>query len=484
MKTLQKNDYVGNFKILNKIGEGGMAHIYKALQPALKRPVVLKKLKDPNREIVSRFKKEALVSASFHHENLVAIYDFLYSNRSYYLVMEFVEGEDLRTIIDHQAPLPPYIAALIILGIARGLEYTHARNIVHRDIKPSNILISYLGEVKLIDFGIAKDDVSTRLTMTGMIVGTPSYMAPEQANGETITDQSDLFSLGILLYETLTGLKPFYAENNTEVLTKIIRAKYTPAERINPNIPYALRKIIRKALRKAPKKRYQNATEFVHDLEKFIPWQIRSRKKEEISRFLRKLDKTSPTTDESLKMAVYSATPAWSWRLARSVLALLFLSLLIFQGLRFKEQQLGFARLSSFRPALQLFVDEKACPVENANLLIGPLLKGRHKFTLQDTESGQTQITVLPVRPADTLQIALPEALGPRTSRLHFNSSPPNAALFVDGHPLGRTPLAQLELIPGAHRIRIEKEGFLPLEDRIFIRASGAYRVHYILSAK
>ncbi|HHE55508.1 MAG TPA: serine/threonine protein kinase, partial [Caldithrix abyssi] len=185
-----KTEYIGTYKLVEKIGEGGMAYIYKALQPSLKRSVVIKKLKDPNKEIIRRFKKEALLSASFHHENLVSIYDFIYSNRSYYLVMEHVDGENLQTVIEHLSPIPANIAMLIALDIARGLEYTHTRNIIHRDIKPSNILISYDGNVKIIDFGIARDDLSTRLTLTGMIVGTPAYMSPEQANGDSLTPKS------------------------------------------------------------------------------------------------------------------------------------------------------------------------------------------------------------------------------------------------------------------------------------------------------
>ncbi len=484
MKTLSQNDYIGNYKILNKIGEGGMALIYKALQPALKRSVVLKNLKDPNREIIRRFKKEALLSASFHHENLVAIYDFIYSNNSYYLVMEYVDGEDLRTIIDHMAPLQPHVAALIILGIARGLEYTHTRTIVHRDIKPSNILISYSGGVKLIDFGIAKDDVSTRLTMTGMIVGTPTYMSPEQANGETPSAQSDLFSLGIILYEALTGLKPFYGENNTEVLTKIIRNKYIPPEHINPNIPHALRRIIKKALRKDQKKRYQNATEFIHDLEVYIPWQLRSKKKDVLSHFLRKLDKTTPSSEESLKMAVYSAIPAWSWRLARGVLFLLFIFLLSFQALKFKDTRLGYVMLKQMRPSISLNVDNKdALKISDQQKLIGPLLAGQHKFTMQDAENGQTQIIYLNVSAADTAEISLQPLRSSKTAQLVFSSRPEGAAISIDGHPIGKTPQSEIELIPGNHRIHIKKDGFLPVEDYIDTKASITYRVQYVLTA-
>ena len=484
MKTLKQNDYVGNYKILNKIGEGGMALIYKALQPALKRSVVLKNLKDPNREIISRFKKEALLSASFHHENLVAIYDFIYSNHSYYLVMEYVDGEDLRTIIDHMAPLPPHIAALIILGIARGLEYTHTRTIVHRDIKPSNILVSFTGGVKLIDFGIAKDDVSTRLTMTGMIVGTPTYMSPEQANGETPSDQSDLFSLGIILYEALTGLKPFYGENNTEVLTKIIRNKFIPPEHINPNIPHALRKIVKKALRKEQSKRYQNATEFIHDLEVFIPWQLRSKKKDVLSQFLRKLDKTTPSSEESLKMAVYSAIPAWSWRLARGVLVILFLFLLGFQTVKFTESRLGYVLLKQMRPSVSFSLDNKEPEETNGRLkLIGPLLAGTHRFTLNDKKNGQTQIYFLNVSASDTAEISLQPARSLKTAQLAFSSQPEDAAILIDGHPIGRTPHSEVELIPGKHRIQIEKRGFQPVDDYIDTNASTAYQVKYILTA-
>ena len=197
MSQILDNDKVGSFKILQKIGEGGMAVIYKATQPSLKRDVVIKKLKDPNREIIERFKKEALVSASLSQENVLSIYDFIYYGRSYYLVMEYVDGKDLRTIIDYAAPLKPPIAALIIREVAKGLEYTHTKNIIHRDIKPSNIIIAYTGDVKLIDFGVAKDETLSKLTVTGMIVGTPSYMSPEQANGDRLGKESDIYSLGV-----------------------------------------------------------------------------------------------------------------------------------------------------------------------------------------------------------------------------------------------------------------------------------------------
>ncbi|MEJ2055718.1 MAG: serine/threonine-protein kinase, partial [Calditrichaceae bacterium] len=407
MSAKTATNQIGNYKVLGKLGEGGMALIYKALQPALQRTVVLKKLKDPNREIINRFKQEALLSASFNHENLAAIYDFLYIGKSYYLVMEFIDGEDLRTIIDSMSPISPSAAALIILGIARGLEYTHARNIIHRDIKPSNILVSYDGGVKLIDFGVAKNDVSTRLTLTGMIVGTPAYMAPEQANGDALTAQSDIFPLGILLYEVLTGVKPFYGDNNTEILAKIVQNRYTPPEQINPEIPRALRRIIKKSLHKERSRRYQTVSEMVHDLESFLPWQVRSRKKEVLSRFMQKTKKaTANSTHESIRIQQLVGLKTWPWRTLRyaTLAAALFLSTLLF--IQFKDYHIGYARLILPSKGYAVSVDNKKSFVAESRIVnIGPILKGMHRFETKAPLIGSISISRMAVTGGDTLEI-------------------------------------------------------------------------------
>jgi serine/threonine-protein kinase len=257
---------VGSFKVIEKIGEGGMAIIYKASQPSLNRTVVIKKLKDPNNEIIERFKKEALVSASLSQENVLSIYDFIYHGRSYFLIMEYVDGYDLHDILDYMSPLSPIISALLIREIAKGLEYTHNKNVIHRDIKPSNILISKDGDVKLIDFGVAKDEAPSKLTITGMIIGTPSYMSPEQANGEKINHQSDIYSLGVLFYEILTGFKPYSGDTNTEIFAKISKGKFASPMKYRSDIPLKLTKVIKKCLHKNRDKRYKNATELIRDI--------------------------------------------------------------------------------------------------------------------------------------------------------------------------------------------------------------------------
>lgn len=486
MPGVKANSSIGSYKILKKIGEGGMAVIYKALQPALKRMVVIKKLKDPNREIVARFKKEALLSASFNQENLVAIYDFLYSGRSYYLIMEYVDGEDLRTIIDYMTPIPPKIAALIVMEIARGLEITHSRNIIHRDIKPSNILISYDGNVKLIDFGVAKDENSTRLTMTGMIVGTPAYMSPEQANGEPLTAQSDLYSLGILLYEMLTGVKPFSGENNTEILTKIIRNKFVRPERINPDIPFGLRRIVKKALRREQNKRYRNASEFIHDLEKFIPWQLRSRKKETIERLISQLNKIeSASTDDSLKTAVYSGFQSWGWRLFKYALSGAVIYIMLFLYLQFKQHQIGFLKINLPDKNYIVQIDDKRPrQADSAVQIIGPLLKGFHKIKVRDLTNSGTFIGKAPVSPSDTTEVDVQISSSDALPCISVTTIPNDASVLIDGLPLGISPIYNLHLQPGKHKLEIRLNGYHSIHDHTELHSAKNYTLHYILTQK
>ena len=487
MPATNSGERIGNFDIREKIGEGGMALIYKALQPSLKRTVVLKKLKDPNREIIRRFKNEALLSASFNQENLTAIYDFLYINKSYYLVMEYIDGKDLRLIIDAMAPLPPSVAGLIILGIARGLEYTHARNILHRDIKPSNILVSYEGEVKLIDFGVAKDEVSTRLTLTGMIVGTPAYMAPEQASGDALNIQSDLFPLGILLYEMMTGVKPFYGENNTEILAKISQNKYVPPERINPEIPKLMRKIIKKALRSDREKRYQNAGELIHDLERLLPWQIRSRKKEVLSRFMNRFDHiTLTTTSEQLRIKQLMGLKTWPWRLVKVFMLSGFLFMTGFMYNRFTKNQIGYAQLTlPTRSEYSVQIDEDSPEVHNSSKFrVGPLLKGPHKLTIRDIQRGGISVAMLNIKPGEFVQLNPKIEPNQNLAKINISTEPADAVIKLDQLQINTAAFDSLLFKPGLHDIVVSRENYETVTDRIELEAGQSYTFTYRLNKK
>ncbi len=480
-----KAEYIGTYKIIDKIGEGGMAFIYKAVQPSLKRTVVIKKLKDPNREIINRFKKEALLSASFHHENLVAIYDFIYTNRNYYLVMEHVDGEDLQTIIEHLAPIPPQIAMLIAMGIARGLEYTHTRNIIHRDIKPSNILISYDGNVKIIDFGIARDDLSTRLTLTGMIVGTPAYMSPEQANGDVLTNKSDLFSLGVLLYEMVTGIKPFEGTNQSEVLSKIIRGKYINPQRINPNIPYRLKRIIKKCLQHNPAHRYQSATELINDLERALHWRIRNRRKKIVSRFLNRLNKNEPITTQTLihEFLRYSSTRPW--RIAQLFIIVLVLSSFYLLPTYLKGLHLGNLEIETAGGQYQLIVDKKEVYFESGkNFQLKNLLRGTHQLSLQNLKTGQNIDIYFPITPSKNMHLKVPIFKEKELAQLHIFSKPAHAQFFLNDSLIGTTPLKIDSLVRGTYQIGLKYDGFQSIKKTIEINSGQKRSILFVLSKK
>lgn len=483
MAPLEK---VADYKILNKIGEGGMAEIYKALQPALKRNVVIKKLKDPNREIVARFKKEALLSASFAQENIVAIYDFIYDSRSYHLIMEYVEGEDLRTIIDHMFPLPVGVAVLIALEIARALEYTHNQNIIHRDIKPSNIIVSYEGNVKLIDFGVAKDDTNTRLTMTGLIVGTPAYMSPEQAHGDALSPRSDLYALGVLLYEMLTGLKPFHGSNNTEILAKVTRGKFTPAKRINPEITFKVGKVIKKLLRKDKNRRYRNAAALIHDLEKCVSWQVRSKKKEIIAGALESLDKTNyTTTEDTIKAAMLNKSSSFGWRATNYSITASFLICSFFLFKQFSKKELGYIQLENPAANMQLKIDDYSKKMMPGKVKIfGPYLAGTHYIEVNDPIGNSSFISHAAVMADDTTKVHIELPQNPAFSGIKIYTQPDNANITFDGSLISNNPKSYLGIAPGWHSIKVNKKGFKTLNDRRFFRAAESYILEYRLINK
>jgi serine/threonine protein kinase len=483
MSQILDNDKVGSFKILKKIGEGGMAIIYKATQPALKRDVVIKKLKDPNREIIERFKKEAFVSASLSQENVLSIYDFIYYGRSYYLVMEYVDGQDLRTIIDFVAPLKPHVAALIIREVAKGLEYTHSKNIIHRDIKPSNIIISYNGEVKLIDFGVAKDEALSKLTVTGMIVGTPSYMSPEQANGDRLGKESDLYSLGVLLYEMVTGLKPFSGDTNTEVLMKIAKGKFPSAKKYNRDIPWRLNRIIKKAMKKDRAKRYRNASELIRDLNKYIPWHEHTHKKEVLSQYLKKFDakSTRKTSTRFQPVGLQSDISPKFW-LSIATVIILFI---------FGASQLSrFLSLERFAE-IEISTNVAQCDVYLDNRMIGKidekfftfknLLPGDHQLAITGPKENGIYQANVSLSPGSKTSIA---AYVPRRTSsvvLNVKSTPSGADFYINDRLMGKTPLERLAVGNGIHEIKLSKDGHKTYLQKSDFATNQSYHLHVTL---
>ena len=270
-----KGRLLGNrYEIIEKIGSGGMATVYKAKCHVLNRYVAIKILRDEfttDEEFIKRFEVEAQSAASITHPNIVSVYDVGVDGNLYYIVMELIKGKTLKEIIvEEKGPLPWKWSVNIAIQIASALEVAHRNHIIHRDIKPHNIIITEDGVAKVTDFGIAKAVSNSTITAFGTTIGSVHYFSPEHARGGFTDEKSDLYSLGVVMYEMLTGKVPFDADTPVSVALKHMQEEPIPAKNINPNIPSAVNDVIMKALKKDSTLRYQNATEMLIDLKRAL----------------------------------------------------------------------------------------------------------------------------------------------------------------------------------------------------------------------
>jgi eukaryotic-like serine/threonine-protein kinase len=285
-------DRIGNCRILGEIGSGGMAVVYKAVQEPLGRVVAIKALKPSiavDSGFAKRFEREAHFMASLQHENILHVHDFLKDRGTMYIVMEYVQGIDLYDLLEITPRLPIDVATIITLQVARALDYAHFRGIIHRDIKPANVMLSHQGEVKLMDFGIARDDKLSDLTETGTGLGTPSYMSPEQILGDKLDFRSDIFSVGIILYQMVTGRKPFVEDDARTVMQKIRLDRYTSARKINAGVPRPLERIMSRCMEKMPANRYPTTQALIDDLSDFLASRVPINHNARLVMYLREL---------------------------------------------------------------------------------------------------------------------------------------------------------------------------------------------------
>lgn len=266
---------LGNrYEIIQKIGNGGMATVYKAMDMVLKRHVAVKILRDEfttDEEFIRRFEAEAQSAARLTHANIVSIYDVGVDGNLYYIVMELIQGKTLKEIIiEERGPLPWKWSINVAIQIASALEMAHRNNIIHRDIKPHNIIITEDGVAKVTDFGIAKAVSNSTITAFGTTIGSVHYFSPEHARGGYTDAKSDLYSLGVVMYEMVTGRVPFDADTPVSVALKHMQEEPEEPIEINPKLPVAINKIIMRAMQKETTLRYQTATEMLDDLRKAL----------------------------------------------------------------------------------------------------------------------------------------------------------------------------------------------------------------------
>src|SRR3979490_1040030 len=263
---------LGRYEIVAELGKGAMGVVYRANDPMLNRILAVKTMNTEEAghegmaEYEARFYTEAKAAGSLNHPNIIIIYDIGKSGHLVYMAMEYIEGRELRELLAQGQSLPVAQAVDIAAQVGEGLAYAHQHQVVHRDIKPANIMITPEGRAKIADFGIARMRSSETRTQTGVIMGSPKYISPEQVVGKRADHRSDIFSLEVILYECVTGSTPFNGEGLSALMYQITNHDPAPPSSTNPQVPVMLDYIIAKVLAKAPEARYQSAADFANDL--------------------------------------------------------------------------------------------------------------------------------------------------------------------------------------------------------------------------
>ncbi|MCB9557294.1 MAG: serine/threonine protein kinase [Deltaproteobacteria bacterium] len=424
---------VRNYRISEEIGSGGMAVVFRGTQESLNRTVAIKALKTSVAEdenLVARFEREALSVASFQHENIISLYDFFRERGALFMIMEYVEGIDLYDLLERSPIIPTDVAAIVALQVARALDYAHFRGVVHRDVKPANVMLSKLGEVKLMDFGIARVEQSD-LTQHGIGLGTPAYMSPEQIIGDHLDHRTDLWSLGVVLYQMVAGRKPFYEEDDRTVMQRIRTEEPPQPRKVNPAIDKDIERIILKCMKKKPGDRFGSAQELVISLEQYLATRVAHNYRARLVLFLREHEIVS--SDESiatLHPALIGAGRQASIRVARRRPRFLS-TILLFLALAF-----GLA----------------------GGIVVAPLLRS----SASAFSSSRTPKTVV-VKPA------------PAPGQLNVLVRP-WAHVEINGVQRETTPHPPIPLAPGRYRVRLTNPyGFTPVEEVVEIQ-SGKQR--------
>src|SRR5271165_134619 len=264
----------GRYELSHLVARGGMAEVYRAHDRLLDRPVALKVLfpeLSVDRAFVERFRREAQAAANLSHPNIVPVFDWGEDGGTYFIVMEFIDGRPLSAVLKSSGPLAPTRAADIGAHVALALDYAHRHLVIHRDVKPGNVLITDEGQVKVTDFGIARAvNTDESLTQTGAVMGTATYFSPEQAEGLGVDSRSDIYSLGVVLFEMVAGRPPFLGDTPVAVASKHVRDVAPTPREINPAVPLPLETVIMKAMAKAPEQRYPTAEDLRADLLRFV----------------------------------------------------------------------------------------------------------------------------------------------------------------------------------------------------------------------
>lgn len=494
---MQKDPMIGktvsHYKVVDYLGGGGMGVVYKAEDIKLKRTVALKFLPlefTRNPEAKTRFMKEAQAASALDHPRIGTIYEVNETDDGHmYIAMAFYKGETLKDVLG-RGPIPLKRVIELVLQVANGLASAHEKEITHRDIKPANVMITEDGFVKIVDFGLAKLGDSTKITKSGMAMGTPAYMSPEQVKGTQVDHRSDIWSLGIILYELLTGQLPFRGDNEMSMLYNIVNEEPAPASQFNSEIPSQIEKIIEHSIVKNASERYASINEFIEDLK-----QVQSSGSGLPSADKKLKSQKAPVDPDNVrtivKPAAGSKKPARKPKAGkgkRRVVAFFFLALVALgivnlskiKALLFSKPETGYLQITSDPTGATISLNtekhEKPTPA-----LLGPLEAGTYEVSL--TAPGfESWSKIVAISENDTIlktvQLVKLSASKPEVGKVEISSTPPGASIFMDSRDTGKkTPAVLANLTVEEHEILLTKNGFEPFEGSVTVSSeqTGAF---------
>ena len=490
---------VGRYEITGELGRGAMGVVYKAQDPTIGRTVALKTMRldghgIESAELMRRFQNEARAAGLLNHPNIVTIYDAGEHDGVFYIAMEYIEGTPLDHILAEGQILGPDEVVRISREICKGLDYAHAHGIIHRDVKPANIMITARGSVKIMDFGIAKAGGS--MTSTGQVLGTPNYMSPEQVRGKPLDGRTDLFSFGVLLYEMVTGEKPFVGQNVTTIIYKIVNENPIAPRDLDATVHPGLNAVVMKALSKVPEERYQSGAELVRDLENYklataspqatsaLPQNSPSASASASSSSAPAHEKTvvlpmrvvagstvrvaapvaeTPKAPIPMRPATVSATATrkshkggWAAVMVAVLVVGALASSYAFYRTRVKVHQLeAQVRADESRPAVVQSPVPVAAPAPSPT----PDTSIAHDTTVKVVSETRPVEERSPFKP----RVTPPPAPAPK-SELDVASQPAGATVQIDGQsdPSWITPFKVARLSPGSHSLAFAKDGYMP----------------------
>jgi len=525
MATHKSNEKLGRYEILSELGQGAMGVVYKAIDPLIDRTVAIKTInldlsKDELANFEERFYREAKSAGRLNHPNIVTIYDVGKTGNVAYMAMEFLEGQSLKEILDVHTALSVDQIANIAAQVAHALEYAHKNGVVHRDIKPANIMLVHGGMAKITDFGIAQMPTGSK-TLAGTVLGSPKYMAPEQVLGTEVDGRADLFSLGVVLYEMLTGESPFNGDNINSTMYRIVNETPAPPTTIVPRIPAAFNLIVAKALAKNPDERYQTAKDLAYDLRHYKdngststttePDQAKTAKRQprpkndvgEATVLLspasaQLINKRAISGNARAMQAKTNANGFFDWQNKNSLIAVIMILLLIFTFLVLR----GRSTHQEEKVALSKPVVPPAAPGPSPGVAAPKI-----EVAVNDNSLNSELLKTEPIAPQP--KILRDPAKTPRNAEPHKSlkheivqteaatsvplvSEPTGEALlsfaitpwgevYIDGKKIGAAPpLKELKIPAGRHTIEIRNTDFPAYSKVVDLQADSTKKIKYI----